>query len=69
MRPSNISFVNLDHIHVEFRKVTLSSGASFIDLPDWMNVRKAVVNAKNNDDRYFPYSIALIKLGKNRQAM
>ena len=40
MRPSNISFVNLDHIHIEFKKLTLSSGAALIDLPDWITVKR-----------------------------
>ena len=34
MKSSKISFVNLDHIHLVFQKITLNSGASHIDLPD-----------------------------------
>ena len=59
MENNKINSVNLDHIHTVFQKLTVSSGASHIDFPDWIRVKKAVINPKNNDDTCFQYAVTL----------
>ena len=41
-----------------FQKPSLKrTGSSFIDSPEWLKNKKAIINPKNNDDNCFKYAI------------
>ena len=40
-------------------KISLSRGGSFIDSPEWLKNKKAIINPKNNDDKCFQYTLTV----------
>ena len=43
----------------DLNKVSLSRGRSYIDSPEWLKNKKATINPKNNDDKYFQYALTV----------
>lgn len=37
-------------LHIHFRKIDLNCGASYINLPKWLEKKEAVVNPQNHND-------------------
>ena len=52
-------FHNVDSLHYKLHKISLNRGGSYIDSPKWLNHKKATINPKNNDDKYFQYAITV----------
>ena len=53
------------HLHINFHKLVLTRGSSYIELPEWMARKKAVTNPKNNDEQCFKWVvIAALHHGK-----
>ena len=51
-------FITLDqimHLHINFHRLALTQGSSYIMLPEWMAKKKAVINPKNNDEKCFKW--------------
>ena len=46
-------------------KISLNPGGSYTDSPKWLKNKKAAVNSKNNDDKYFQYAITVALNHKN----
>ena len=38
------------HLDIDFHKLGLTRSASYIELPKWIAVKKAVINPKNTDE-------------------
>ena len=63
MRGSEFAYDSVDALHYNLNKVSLSRGTSYIDSPKWLKNKKATIIPKNNDDKYFQYTLTLfIKL-------
>ena len=46
----------LMHLHINFYKLAFKRGSSYIGLPQWIAVKKVVINPKNNDgNRLLPH--------------
>ena len=43
----------------DLNKVKLSRGRSYIDSPEWLKNKKAIINPKNNDDKCFQYALTV----------
>ena len=39
--------------------VNFKRGGSYIDSPDWIKRKKATINPKNTDDKYFQYAVTV----------
>ena len=46
-------------------KIKFACGGSYIASPDWTRKKKATVNSKNNNDKYFKY-LAIISLNHRK---
>ena len=65
MRGSEFVFDSVDLLYYKLHKVSLNRGGSYIDSPKLLKNKKATINPKNNDDRCFQYSIAVVLNHKN----
>ena len=44
---------------INFIKISLNRGGSYIDSLKWLKNKKATINPKNNDDKYFQYDVTV----------
>ena len=58
MRESEFVFYSVDLLHYKLHKISLNRGGSYIDSPDWIKNKKAIINPKNKDNECFKYSVA-----------
>ena len=56
MRGNDIIFDLVQLMHYKYRKVNFKRGGSNIDSPDWIKNKKATINPKNEDDKWFQYA-------------
>ena len=59
MRGSEFVFDNADSFYYKLHKISLNRGGSYIDSPKWFKNKKATINPKNNDDKYFQYNLTV----------
>ena len=60
------------YTHISFNKLSLFSGSSYLPLPEWLALKKAIINPKNeNDQECFKWAIIAglhyKEIGKNPQ--
>ena len=53
MRGSEFVFDSIDLLYYKLHKISLNRGESYIDSPDWMKNKKAIINSKNKDNECF----------------
>ena len=46
---SRFVFDRIIHMDIDFHRLNLTGGSSYIPLPDWLAKKKAVINSKNSD--------------------
>ena len=46
-------------LYYHLQKIGLKRGGSYIDSPEWLKNRKAIINPKNNDDHCFQYALTV----------
>ena len=56
---SNFVSESVDLLSYNIHKTSLKRGNSYIKFPYWIANKKATINPKNEDDRYFEYSIVV----------
>ena len=59
MRGSEIIFDNVDALHYDLNKISLSRGRSYIESPEWLKDEKTTINPKNNEDKCFQYTVTV----------
>ena len=59
IRGSEFIFDSVDALSYDLNKISLSRGGSYIDSPKWLKDKKATINPKNNDDKYFQYALTV----------
>ena len=59
MRGSEFIFDSVDALYYDLNKISLSRGESYIDFPEWLKNKKALINPKNNNDKCFQYALIL----------
>ena len=59
MRGSEFVYDSVDVLYNNFNKVSLSRGGSYIDSPKWLKNKKATINPKNNNDKWFQYALTV----------
>ena len=59
MKGSNFVFDYVDFLYCKYHKVNLRPGGSYSDSPYWIKIKKATINPKNNDGKYFQYPAML----------
>ena len=56
---SNFVFKSVDLLYYSLHRISLNIGGSYIDSPDWIKHRKAIINSKNKDNECFKYAITV----------
>ena len=56
MQKSDFIFDSVQLMYYKCHKVNFIRSGSYIDTPDWINEKKATINPKNTDDKYFQYA-------------
>ena len=56
MDGGHFTFDGVNAFYYKLNKVSLSRGRSYIDSPEWLKYKKAIINPKNNDGNYFQYA-------------
>ena len=59
MRGSEFVYDSVDVLYYNLNKVILSRGGSYIDSPKWLKNKKATINPKNQDDKFFQYALTV----------
>ena len=59
MKGSEFVFYTVDLLRCKNHKMSLNRGASYIDSPEQLKNKRAIINPKNNDDKCFPYDLTV----------
>ena len=59
MERSNFIFKSVDLLHYSLHKISLNKSRSYIDFPDWIKNKKAIINPQNKDNECFKYAITV----------
>ena len=51
IKEANLLLIVLIHCIINFIKISLKRGVSYIDSPEWLKNKKATINSKNKDDK------------------
>ena len=57
MPESGFSLDKIMHLSINFHKLVLTGGSSYIELPEWLKSKKAMVNPQNKDEKCFKWAI------------
>ena len=60
MKGSNFIFDSVDLLYYKFYKISLNRGGSYIDSPDRLKNKKAIINPKNKDNECFKCAITAV---------
>ena len=54
---SKFVFDEVMHMDVDFHRLNLMRGSSYLPLPDWLAKKKAIINPKNSDLECFKWAV------------
>ena len=57
LRNSNFVFDGVLHMDIDFYRLNLTRGSSYVPLPDWLTKKKAIINPKNSDMKCFKWAV------------
>ena len=57
LRNSKFVFDRVLHIDIDFHRLNLTRGSSYVPLPDWLMKKKAIINPKNSDMECFKWAV------------
>ena len=57
LRNSKFVFDGVIHMDIDFHRLNLTRGSSYIPLPDWLAKKKAIINPKNSDMECFKWAV------------
>ena len=57
LRNSKFVFDRILHMDIDFHRLNLTRGSSYIPLPDWLLKKKAIINPRNSDMECFKWAI------------
>ena len=57
LRDSKFIFDGVIHIHIDFHRLNLTRGSSYIPLPGWLAKKGAIINPKNSDVECFKWAV------------
>ena len=57
MSESGFSLDKIMHLHINFHRLALTRGSSYIELPKWLKSKKAVINPQSKDEAFFKWAI------------
>ena len=54
---SGFTLDKIMHLYINFHRVALTRGGSYIELPKWLKSKKAVIKAQNKDEECFKWAV------------
>ena len=57
LRDSKFVFDGIIQMDIDFHRLNLTRGSSYIPLPDWLACKGAIINAKNSDMEFFKWAV------------
>ena len=57
LRNSKFVFDRVLHMDIDFQRLNLTRGSSYILVPDWLMKKKAIINPKNSDMECFKWAV------------
>ena len=57
LRNSKFVFDRVLHMDIDFHRLNLMRGSSYVPLPDWLTKKKAIINPKNSDMECFKWAV------------
>ena len=57
LRDSKFVFDGVMRIDIDFHRLNLMRGSSYLPLPDWLAKKKAIINLKNSDLECFKWTV------------
>ena len=57
LRNSKFVFDRVLHMDIDFDRLNLTRGSSYVPLPDWLTKKKAIINPKNSDMECFKWAV------------
>ena len=60
LRDSKFVFDRIIHMDIDFHRLNLTRGSSYIPLPDWLAKKKAVIDPKNSDLECFKWAVIAV---------
>ena len=54
---SGFTLNKIMHLDINFHRLTLTRGSSFIELLEWIKTKKAVINPQNKDEECFKWAV------------
>ena len=57
LRNSKFVFDRILHMDIDFHRLNLTRGSSYIPRPDWLMKKKAIINPKNSDMECFKWTV------------
>ena len=54
---SGFSLDKIMHLYINFHRLVLTRGSSYIELPQWIQNKKAVINSQNKDEECFKRAV------------
>ena len=54
---SDFSLDKIMHLYINFHRLALTRGSSYIGLPEWTQNKKAVINPQNKDEECFKWAV------------
>ena len=57
LRDNKFVFDGVIHMDIDFHRLNLTRGSSYILLPDWLAKKKAIINPKNSDMECFKWAV------------
>ena len=57
LRNSKLVFDRVLHMDIDFHRLNLTRGSSYVPLPDWLMKKKAMINPKNSDVECFKWAV------------
>ena len=61
---SKFAFDEVLHMDVDFYRLNLMRGSSYLPLPDWLAKKKAIINPKNAYQECFKWAVMQLRGGK-----
>ena len=60
LRNSKFVFDRVLHMDIDFHRLNLTRGSSYVPLPDWLTKKKAIINPKNSDMECFKWAVIAV---------
>ena len=57
MERSDFVFDSVQLLYYKCHWINLRRGSSYVDHPEWIKKKKAIINPKNKDDKCFQYAV------------